>query len=488
MMGVSDQELQPIEGDGTSSVVSTPSSPVATGSRGLEAFEQDLLTRLTHAGLPTAGVLVNISERGRLLRNVDAALDRLTSEQINASFYVSKMLAAASAGLFDAALNYLWDETVTELRRRVAGYDLAYFFDLAVRSPDRRKGLSTEDDLRRVDDADLMRAAKEIGLISDVGYAQLDHIRYMRNYASAAHPNQIELTGLQLADWLETCIREVITLPWGTVVAEIRKLLSNIKTVRLTGQDVSNAATFFHDLPREQANTLAAGLFGIYTDTSSGPSTSDNVRALWPELWSYVSDDARFSFGTRYGRFLANADQAQAAAARELLDLVDAAAYFPEAVRAGELDAALGDLLLAHNAFNNFYTEPALARILEDLVGSHGTVPTPVQGRHVDTIVEVFLTNGHGIAWEADPIYRRLIERFDVPQASRALRSFTGTVIASKLQSSRGEQQWKELLDLLEPKLTVRRDRELLAGLRAFTGPTAQLRNDSHMQQLLEAA
>ena len=30
-------------------------------------------------------------------------------------------------GLFDAALNYLWDELVSELRRRVAGFDLAYF-------------------------------------------------------------------------------------------------------------------------------------------------------------------------------------------------------------------------------------------------------------------------------------------------------------------------------------------------------------------------
>jgi hypothetical protein len=32
----------------------------------------------------------------------------------------------------------------------------------------------------------------------------------MRNYASAT-PTQMTLTGLQLADWLETCMREVIT-------------------------------------------------------------------------------------------------------------------------------------------------------------------------------------------------------------------------------------------------------------------------------------
>ncbi|WP_406471435.1 hypothetical protein OH738_39680 [Streptomyces hirsutus] len=46
---------------------------------------------------------------------------------------------------------HLWNETVGELRRRGAGYDLAYFFDLAVPSYDRREHLSTEDDLVKVD-------------------------------------------------------------------------------------------------------------------------------------------------------------------------------------------------------------------------------------------------------------------------------------------------------------------------------------------------
>lgn len=33
----------------------------------------------------------------------------------------------------------------------------------------------------------------------------------MRNWASTAHPNQNELTGLQLIEWLETCMRSYIT-------------------------------------------------------------------------------------------------------------------------------------------------------------------------------------------------------------------------------------------------------------------------------------
>ncbi len=58
-------------------------------------------------------------------------------------------------------------------------------------------------------DQELIDGAKKIELISDIGYAQLDLIRFMRNYASAAHPNQNELRATQLIDWIETSIKKL---------------------------------------------------------------------------------------------------------------------------------------------------------------------------------------------------------------------------------------------------------------------------------------
>ena len=70
--------------------------------------------------------------------------------------YLSKFLAAVTAGLFDAALNYLWDETILQLRYRVAQYDIQYFFDVAVSSPERRKKLNDVEDLVKIDDSELI--------------------------------------------------------------------------------------------------------------------------------------------------------------------------------------------------------------------------------------------------------------------------------------------------------------------------------------------
>lgn len=103
----------------------------------LERFEQMILDQLADAGLPNEDVFVSVTERRRMLGNVGDAIGRLSSEQRAGSRYVSKMIAAAAAGLFDAALNYLWDETVGELRRRVAGFDRA-LLDAVRKSPETR--------------------------------------------------------------------------------------------------------------------------------------------------------------------------------------------------------------------------------------------------------------------------------------------------------------------------------------------------------------
>jgi hypothetical protein len=319
------------------------------------------------------------------------------------------------------------------------------------------------------------------------GYHQLDHIRYMRNYASAAHPNQVALTGLQLAQWLEACIREVITLPRDTIVAEIGALLRNVKSIRLSAKELRNAASFFDRMPDERSDNLAAGFFGLYTAPDTQPHGQDNIRALWPDLWPYISEDARHELGTKLGRFIASAEQDRASKARELLDLVDGEEYLPEPLRQAEIDQALDDLLNIHNAYGNFYNEPQIAHHLKELVGKYGNVPVPLARKYVHCLVYVFLTNGYGVAWNAEPSYRELISRFDVSQASIALRVFTNTMISSRLQQKLPQQKWTELLDLITPKLTGRRDRALLQTIRAFKGTPDQLIKDSGIKKQIDA-
>ncbi len=213
----------------------------------LKKFEADLINFLTEQGLPTESVLVSIDERETVFRNVTSVLAKINKEQKPRSIYISKFIAAVACGLFDAALNYLWDETIVELRNRISQYDLSYFYDNAL-SPERRKKFNSESDLAKVSDSDLIEGAKKIGLISELGFQHLDYIRYMRNWVSAAHPNQNEITGLQAITWLETCVKEVISLPLPNGAVEIKRLLSNIKNNNISEIEAKQIALFFWNL------------------------------------------------------------------------------------------------------------------------------------------------------------------------------------------------------------------------------------------------
>lgn len=456
-----------------------------TASTDLERFEHGIHSMLAEAGLPTESLFVPVEERRTLVTTLPGVLSRLDATVLARSHYISKMIAAATVGLFDAALNYLWDELVSELRRRVAGFDLKYFFDIAAgANTDLRKGLKGQEDLKKLDDAKLLTAALAIGLLTDTGYARLDHIRYMRNHASAAHPNQVNLTGLDLAQWLQICIMEVINTPPDTVTANTGRLLANIKEAALGQAAVDQAAAFFDQLPYDRAATLANGLFGLYTDPARTVIVADNVRILWPKLWPFVTEETRSSYGLRHARASASAETPLATAARELIELVNGSSYLTPEVRAIDMADALDVLESSHIGFNNFYNEVAPARRVAELAGDQGDVPTPIRSRYVRTVTGCFLGNGYGVSSAAALHYETMLKAFSPDDAGIALRLFMEPPVSSVLRSNTGAEQWAEVIEILEPKLTSNRDRSLMKAIRGFTGPLEQMRLDTRIKKL----
>ena len=98
----------------------------------VDQFTGALTAYLGDLGLPTQNVLVSTSERQRVINNLPSVIDLIDQSKRGEALYLSKFIAACGAGLFDAALNFVWDETVVHLRRKVARFDLEYFYDSVV--------------------------------------------------------------------------------------------------------------------------------------------------------------------------------------------------------------------------------------------------------------------------------------------------------------------------------------------------------------------
>ena len=417
----------------------------------IEQTDNVYLSVLHALNLPTDGVLSTIDERRAAIRNIPDIIGKLYN--LDDAYYLSKFLVAVSAGLFDAALNYLWDETIKQLRIRVCGGDIKYFYDVVI-SDSKIKDFESAEDLLKLNDTTLITGALKIGLIGDIGFKHLDYIRYMRNWASAAHPNQAELTGIGLVSWLETCIKEVISTPVSNVQIRISQLLGNIKTQQIKEAEAETMSTFFTELSQEKCDTLAKGLFGIYIHQDSTQQTITNINLIASNLWPLVSEEARSDFGTRCATFIANGEQHSLQTSRRFLELVDGLSYLPDSMKAPQLRLSIEDLLEVHNGINNFYNEPSMARQLKSIVGQHGNVPVQLNYSYTKALVTVFLTNGHGVAWSAEPIYIDLIKNLDAKQSYLALTSFRDEAIKSKLQFSLCKEKFREMLKMIRPNIT----------------------------------
>ena len=126
-------------------------SIMATNSTGIsaevDAFTYALNQYLVQLGLPTDNVLVPVNERTKLINNFPDVLSLLANDRKGEYLYLSKFIAACGVGLFDAALNFLWDETVINLRNKVINFDIEYFFDSTITDQSRRSKLNSADDL-----------------------------------------------------------------------------------------------------------------------------------------------------------------------------------------------------------------------------------------------------------------------------------------------------------------------------------------------------
>ena len=121
---------------------------------------------------------------------MESVLDILPYEEKIKAVYLSKFIVAIASGLFDGALNFLWDETVKALRRLVISYDLQYFFSVAETISGRYKNLYKEEDLEAIQEFDLLEITRRIGLVNDINHKRLEHVNYLRNHASAGLPDR----------------------------------------------------------------------------------------------------------------------------------------------------------------------------------------------------------------------------------------------------------------------------------------------------------
>ncbi|ADN37242.1 conserved hypothetical protein [Methanolacinia petrolearia DSM 11571] len=418
----------------------------------IDKFSSNLKLYLDSLDLPNDNILVEIKQRGIVIGNMPNIIDHLSPEQRQRALYISKFIASCGVGLFDSALNYLWNETIVNLRNKVALFDLDYFYDSILSNSKKRHEFKSDKDLEKLDDWELIKGCRDTGIITDIGYKHLDYIRDMRNFASAAHPNHTRITGLQLLGWLETCIIEVLAKEPEGPVLEIKKLLANVRNHKLTKSDAEAIKINIKRMPQDLNHSLLRALFGMYVDDSQDIAVRKNVELIVKDVWNYSDKETKNSIAYKYAVFSANAELSKKELAKKFLSIVDGLGYISEDLKAIEIGEICEDLIRSHYGYNNFYTEEPHAKQLIKYVLPSGDIPSIIRYPYVKSLIICRLGNIYGVSHSALPYYNQMIELFQDSEFNELLKLLDDKEIINIFNDGNRAKKFMELLASLKDK------------------------------------
>lgn len=442
--------------DTTSQIVLIPRD--ATPERietSIAAFNEPLANLLAHIGLPTENILSPIEERRKIIFALESTIEILPIEDREKATYLSKFTVAVSVGLFDGALNFLWDETIKALRRLVVNFDLQYFLNVAQTINAKYKNLNTADDLEALGDHDLLEICRRIGLVSDINYKRLENVNYLRNHASAAHPNENSVSGIEMLSLLENCLKYAIVAKPDHSVIIIRQLFENIRTKQIPVEDFTLIAKDLLKQPQERIDDFLLSIFGVYIDPRTDAPIRKNIDRLTPHIWDEVTEDTKFRIGSKFGTYRKNGDVERRTAVQKFLETVDGQEYKDEDSLAAELLEKLQNLKTVHFDFNNFYNEYSHAKSIADSIPAAG-VPNAVRKFFVKVICLCYIGNGkgykNGVDEGAVKYYNKFIESFTVIEVKEFVHLFDDPEFVTDFNYAKADTRLRTLAKFFKSK------------------------------------
>lgn len=322
--------------------------------------------------------------------------------------YLCKAKRALDAGLNDAAVNYVWDLLVNDLRLKVEAYGVDLFLSVEDGLRYHDSGNTLQERWRDVPDYRLLSGCHSLNLISRTAFRHLSFWLSVRNHESAAHPvDEEEELDLDTAmSLVRDAARFVLSRECPSPGFNLKVMAENLKSRDLTGET---------DLLREQVGHLTPGqcdsALGMMVSLFVGgtPQTKKNIQELVPAVWARASADARRKVGEKYARYSAEGSVDSRAEVFSLLTTVDGVAFIPQSLRRAMFTRAAKDLIDAHFGWENFMNEVAPARQLAEMGID---CPDDVLPVFCTAFVVSYMGNRYGESRAAQPYLESLKGRF----------------------------------------------------------------------------
>ena len=323
---------------------------------------------------------------------------------------IARMCVAVSTGLFDSAVNYVWNASILNLRQRVRDFGLPVVSQMLHRKCE-------EDGLIQRTDNDLITLCLQLNLISEDGYFFLDQCRDIRNNFSAAHPTMGPINDREFITFVNRCVRYALSDETTPIGVDVVGFIQAVQTTRLT-DDILEAwvsrLVATHDAQRQ---LLFTTLHGIYCDPASPEPARLNAVEICGRLRSTFTTAAESDLIDQHSTYLTIADTQRLNASRQFFERIGLVSLLNAPEKHSIISHAVQTLWNVHVGMNNFYNEPPFAQRLLTL-SEQEAIPDTVQENFVYTVVGCYIGNGYGVCNAAVQYYSTMIRSFSPREIS----------------------------------------------------------------------
>ncbi|MFK7684062.1 hypothetical protein ACI7MJ_10315, partial [Aeromonas caviae] len=359
---------------------------------------------------------------------------------------VARMCVAVSTGLFDGAMNYIWNAAIIQLRTKIRNFGLPIVAQiLQVDFEDKH--------LLELQDSRLLELCLKLNLVDEDGYFFLDQCRDVRNNFSAAHPTIGKVNDREFTTFLNRCVRYALADASSPRGVDIGAFITAVKGPRFNANQCGVWVQRLNETHDAQRQMLVGMVHGIYCDPNTSEPARLNSLDVCNALKAGFTASLRSDLVNKHSEYAAKGDEPRHTASLQFFEKIGSLILLNESEQHVIFSRATERLWNVHNGMNNFYNEPPFAERLLEL-SQQGAVPETVQEQFVQTVVCCNIGNGYGVSWAAVVSYEQIIKSFSPREIATMIRlaatpeSTLGRRIAH-ISSCR--QRFKQNLTLIDP-------------------------------------
>lgn len=360
---------------------------------------------------------------------------------------LARMCVAVASGLFDSAINYVWNTAVIELREKVKRFGLNVVRQVITRPDFDEKALF---DLK---DAELLDLCLKLNLITEDGFFFLDQCRDIRNNFSAAHPAVGKVDDSEFIAFVNRCAKYALGNEQNPVGVDINGFIKAVKAGKFSKVQRDEWAQRLKNTHDAQRELLFGTLHGIYCDPASSEEARFNALVIMKVFAQVLTPIALSDLIDRHQEYLARGDQDRHVASQQFFEKLGLLQFLAESERHSLISNACKRLISVHQAFDNFYNEPPFAERLLQL-SSQGAVPDTAKEELVTTVVTCAVGNPYGTSHAAYPYYKKMIQSFTPAEIVIMLNiPKTETPVSKRIKTySRCEVAFSGIVSLIDPE------------------------------------